>query len=232
MRRSLFRVATAAALSVVASTALAQYKWQGQDGGIGYSDLPPPPGVRLITDRNGQPTREAADPILPYTVKSVADKYPVTLYTVPDCQPCNAARQMLNGRGVPFTERTLTNASDVDAYKALGFPESSLPGLSVGSDRSIGYEVNAWNRLLDAAGYPKQSMLPANFKQAEAQPLTPPPTQRVNVSVSDAPATAAPSTEVRPVQSSTAIERYRQLMLEAENARQREQEAQQPKIRF
>ena len=139
--------------------------------------------------------------------------------------------QLLNERGIPFAERTLANADDLEAYKALGFADSSLPGLGVGSERSTGFEANAWNRLLDAAGYPKRSMLPANYRQAEAQPLTPPPTQRVQVTVSEPPAAAA-ATGIRPAESNTAIERYRQSMLEAENARQRDQAAQRPQIRF
>ena len=231
MRRSLFRAATAAALSVMATTALAQYKWEGESGGIVYSDLPPPPGVRLITEKNGQPAREKVDTALPYAVKVVADKYPVTLYTVPDCQPCGAGRQLLNERGIPFAEKTLGSVNDIEAYKALGFSESSLPGLGVGNDRSTGFEAGAWNRLLDAAGYPKRSMLPSQYRQAEAQPLTPPPTQRVNVSIAEPATAAANAGEIRPAESTTAIERYRQMMREAEESRQRGT-AQQPEIRF
>lgn len=230
MRRSLFRAATVAAMTIMATSALAQYKWQGEDGGIVYSDLPPPPGVRLITEKNGQPVRDSSGPILPYAIKSVSDKYPVTLYTTADCQPCNLARQMLNERGIPFAERTIASAADVDAYKALGFPDANLPGLGVGSERATGFETHAWNRLLDTAGYPKQSMLPAAYRQAEAQPLTPPVPQRVAISTSESPA-PAPG-ELRPAESSTAIERYRQLIREAENTRQRGQDAAQPQIRF
>lgn len=231
MRRSLLRAAAAATLSILAGTAMAEYKWQGADGGIVYSDLPPPPGVRLITDRNGQQSREAAGPTLPYALKSVADRHPVTLYSVPECQPCGSARQLLNARGVPFAERSIVTTADVDAYKALGFPESSLPGLRVGNDRATGFEAAAWNRILDAAGYPKRSVLPPSFRQAEVQPLTPPVAQRVNVTVSDAPAAGA-NGEIRSAQSDTAIERYRQLMQEAENNRRRDEDASRPQIRF
>lgn len=230
MRRSLLQVATAATLSVLAGAAMAQYKWQGADGGIVYSDLPPPPGVRLITDRNGQPPREAAGPTLPYALKSVADKYPVILYSVPDCQPCTSARQLLNERGVPFSERSLVSAADVDAFRALGFPEASLPGFSVGNDRTTGFESATWVRMLDAAGYPKSSILPSSFRQAEAQPLTPPAVQRVNVSVSESP--AAEGGEIRSAQTDNAIERYRKLMQEAESSRQRDEDAKRPQIRF
>ena len=230
MRRSLLRAATAATLGMLAGSAMAQYKWQGADGGIVYSDLPPPPGVRLLTDRNGQPPREAAAPTLPYALKSVADKYPVTVYSVPDCPPCSTARQLLNDRGVPFAERSIASANDVDAFRALGFSEANFPGISVGSDRATGFEPATWNRLLDAAGYPKSSMLPSSFRQADAQPLTPPPTQRVKVSVSDSP--AAEGGEIRSTPTDNAIERYRKLMQEAENSRQRDEDAKRPQIRF
>ena len=230
MRRSLLRAATAATLSILAGTAMAQYKWQGSDGGIVYSDLPPPPGVRLITDKNGQPPREAPAATLPYALKSVSDKYPVVLYSIPDCPPCTSARQLLGERGVPFSERSVISTADVDAFKALGFDQTSMPGLSVGNDRTTGFESGAWNRMLDAAGYPKTSQLPLAYRQAEAQPLTPPLANKVNITVSEAP--AAEGTDLRTAQPDSAIERYRRLVQDAERARQREDEAKGPSIRF
>lgn len=227
MRRTLFRTAAAAALSVVATVAMAQYKWQSPDGGIVYSDLPPPPGVKLMADGRGHPVTESGEPALPFALKHASDRYPVTLYSVADCEPCDAGRRLLSERGIPFNERSLSSTSDIDAYKALGFPESSLPGVTVGSDRSTGFEATTWHRLLDAAGYPKSSMLPASYKRAAAQPLTPPPAQKVRVAVSDTPEGEAG--EIRSAESSAAIDRYRQLMREAEAARD---PSPRPDIRF
>ncbi|MET0509943.1 MAG: glutaredoxin family protein [Burkholderiaceae bacterium] len=227
MRRALIGAMAMAALAVSATASHAQYKWQATDGGIVYSDLPPPPDVRLIANRQGRPATSTAEANLPFALKAAMSAHPVTLYTAPDCPPCKSGRDLLAGRGVPFSEKTVATSADLEAYKSLGFADASFPGVVVGHDRSTGFEPGTWNRLLDAAGYPKSSMLSSQYKRAEARPLTEPPAQKLTVVVREeqvqpvaADARAAPN---------PAIERYRQAMQEAD-AKQRR--AQQPDIRF
>jgi glutaredoxin len=226
MRRALIGAMAMAAL-VLPTVSHAQYKWQATDGGIVYSDLPPPADVRLIANRQGRPATSTPETHLPFPLKAAMSAHPVTLYTAPDCPPCQSARDLLAGRGVPFSEKTVSTTADLDAYKSLGFADASFPGVTVGRDRSTGFESGAWNRLLDAAGYPKSSMLSSQYPRAEARPLTEPPAQKLTVGVREeqAPATAADAGAA----PNAAIERYRQAMQEAD-ARQRR--AQQPAIRF
>jgi glutaredoxin len=72
---------------------------------------------------------------LPFELRQVASKYPVTLYTAPQCAPCDAGRSMLTARGVPFTERTVSTQKMIAQFnKQMG--DSSLPVLNVGGSGS------------------------------------------------------------------------------------------------
>jgi hypothetical protein len=147
-----------------ASPAAAQYKWVGPGGEVTYSDQPPPSGVTGTALGSGQPIARRDDAGLPAALRGAASKYPVVLYTTADCTPCQVARGHLSKRGIPFTERTVLTRVDADAYRRLGFAETSFPAVSVGRERSIGFQAGEWDRLLDAAGYPQTSMLPPSYR--------------------------------------------------------------------
>ncbi len=100
----------------------------------------------------------------------MAGQYPVTLYTGNDCGPCGSARSMLTTRGIPFTEKTVTTSEDAQALKRLS-GETALPFVTIGSQQLKGFSDAEWTQFLDAAGYPKTSVLPSNYRQAAATPL-------------------------------------------------------------
>ncbi|HVL59535.1 MAG TPA: glutaredoxin family protein, partial [Burkholderiaceae bacterium] len=102
---------------------------------------------------------------------------PVVLYTTRDCQPCSQARSHLFKRGIPFAEKVVATRDDADAYRALGFGDLSFPAVSIGRQRSSGFEAGAWDRLLDTAGYPKSSLLTASYRYPAAEPLAAQPQQ-------------------------------------------------------
>jgi hypothetical protein len=62
---------------------------------------------------------------------------------------------------------------DVVALQNLGGSDS-LPFGTIGKQQLSGFSESEWNQYLDAAGYPKTSQLPANYKRAAATPLTQP----------------------------------------------------------
>jgi glutaredoxin len=157
-------------LALAAGPAAAQYKWTGPDGKVVYGDRPPAAvsNAKPVTTNVGMPP---AAPALPWSLQQVADRYPVTLYASPDCGPCDIGRKHLQTRGIPYIEKMLTKHADFEAFKALGFTETLLPAMTVGRQRSIGFNAGAWNALLDAAGYPASSALPRGWKPAEAQPM-------------------------------------------------------------
>lgn len=162
-----------ALLSALAGPVAAQFKWVGPDGKVTYSDLPPPAGVQSASalPSSGPRTDDGA---LPAALRAAASRHPVTLYGTPDCMPCQQARAHLTKRGIPFAEKTVSSTADAAAFKRSGFADNSFPALGVGRARSVGFESNEWDRLLDAAGYPKTSVLPASYRHAPAQALSPP----------------------------------------------------------
>ncbi|GAB1386583.1 hypothetical protein MASR1M59_17310 [Melaminivora sp.] len=157
------------------------YRIVGPDGKVTFSDRPP--------DSSAQPSRSgaAAAPAveLPYALRQVVARYPVTLYSGNDCSPCQQARNLLTRRGVPFTERTVHSAEDIDALKRLA-GEAALPFASIGTQQLKGFSEQEWTQYLDAAGYPAQSQLPPQYRRPAATPL---------VASSPKPTPAAPGRE-------------------------------------
>ena len=143
------------------------YKSVDKNGRVTYSEVPPLPnsGDKLTGE-------SAANPALPYTLQQIVSRYPVALYTAENCAPCISARLMLTQRGVPFTERTVSSNEDIDAYKKLN-GDTSMPLATIASQQLKGYEESEWTKYLDAAGYPKSSVLPRNYRNPEATSLTP-----------------------------------------------------------
>ena len=145
------------------------YKSVGADGRISFSDrLPVQPGGTPATSIPLAPAA-AASP-LPFELRQVAGKFPVTLYTGGNCIPCGSGRALLASRGIPFAERTVGTREDVEALQRLT-GDNTLPMLTVGSQQIKGYSEGEWTQFLDAAGYPKTSALPPSFRQAPAAPL-------------------------------------------------------------
>ena len=107
---------------------------------------------------------------LPYDLRQIASRFPVAIYTSNDCAPCISLRTMLSSRGVPFTERTVTTNQDIAALQRLS-ANSSLPFGTIGGQQLSGYSDVEWTQYLDAAGYPKQSQLPSNYRQPAPSPL-------------------------------------------------------------
>lgn len=142
------------------------YKSVDKQGRVTYSEAPPAPstGDKLVGDSAG------SNPALPYALQQVVSRYPVTLYTSADCAPCINARIMLTQRGVPFTERTVASNEDIEAYKRLN-GDTSLPLATIAAQQLKGYEETEWTKYLDAAGYPKTSTLPRNYRNPEPTPL-------------------------------------------------------------
>lgn len=147
------------------------YRIVGPDGRITFSDRPPVTGQAAaaptlpLAGGGGSGTAS-----LPYELRNAAARYPVTLYTGPECAPCANARSFLAGRGVPFTERTVSTAEDIAALKKLaGRP--MLPFATIGGQHLEGFSDQAWAQYLDAAGYPQTSQLPPGYRNPPPAPL-------------------------------------------------------------
>ncbi|MDQ6685528.1 MAG: NrdH-redoxin, partial [Pseudomonadota bacterium] len=80
-RRSCPRVWAAFACAVVAISVQAQYKVVGPDGKITYTDRAPGPEAGRVMSLKGKAIDEPVDAVLPFELRQVVAKYPVTLYT-------------------------------------------------------------------------------------------------------------------------------------------------------
>ena len=150
------------------------YRIVGPDGKVTFSDRAPDTAAKPAQTTAGTPgSSSAAGAGLPFELGKVAARFPVTLYTGQNCAPCDTARRMLEARGVPFSERTINTSEDLQALTKLG-SDSSLPFATIGGQQLSGFSDSEWNSYLDAAGYPKTSQLPSNYRRPAATPLTPP----------------------------------------------------------
>ncbi|PKO87383.1 MAG: glutaredoxin family protein [Betaproteobacteria bacterium HGW-Betaproteobacteria-12] len=129
------------------------YRWVDSTGRTIISDTPPPGKVKAVTSVGEGSAATSED--LPFAVRKARENFPVTLYTAADCvTECKQARDMLNGRGIPFSEKMLQKAEDSAELKAL-VGDVFVPTLKVGKQSFRGFEAGAYNNLLDLAGYPK-----------------------------------------------------------------------------
>lgn len=149
------------------------YRIVTPDGRVTFSDRRPADADARTGPAPATPAGGAAagDPgALPFELRQAATAYPVTLYTGPECPPCESARAMLATRGIPFSEKTVTTNEDIEALRRLaGSP--TLPVATIGGQQLRGYSQQEWAQYLDAAGYPQTSQLPSGFRRAPATPL-------------------------------------------------------------
>lgn len=143
---------------MIAGVAHAQtYRWVDKDGKVHYGDRPPASAVGSVQERKLGAT--AADKTLPYGVQQAVTNFPVTLYVSADCnEGCKDGRDYLKSRGIPFSEKNVSTNEEIESLKKLtSSSEAMVPVLIVGSKQSKGWLQSDWQRLLDAAGYPKGS---------------------------------------------------------------------------
>jgi glutaredoxin len=189
---------TGLALLLVAAGAMAQpiYRNVDKNGKVTFSDRAPTASTEPAAGPQAGVTAPAIAG-LPYELRQVAQRYPVTLYSSEDCAPCGDARTLLTTRGIPFEERTVKSNEEVEALQRLS-SQTSLPLLTIGSQQLKGYSDTAWSQYLDAAGYPKSNSLPAGYRNAPARPLVaqqaaPAPRAAAAPAAQPAPPAPAPS---------------------------------------
>ena len=141
-------------LAVFSLCAHAQtYRWVDSNGRTGFSDTPPAGKARAKS-----PTAASAPGDgLPFATKRASE----------DCtDDCKRARDLLSGRGVPFTEKVVQKQAEFDELKEL-VGDAFVPSIKVGNQRSRGFEATSYHNLLDLAGYPKTA--PYRSKPADGQ---------------------------------------------------------------
>lgn len=159
-----------AAALLVSAPSWALYKVVGPDGKVTYTDKPPAANASAKVSPITPGAAPAAQDTVPFELRQPMQRFPVVLYTSADCVPCDSARQLLIQRGVPFNEKRLSSEADARAYDQLGGGRT-VPGLGIGAQQLRGLNTAEWTQYLDAAGYPKESRLPKDWKPPVATPL-------------------------------------------------------------
>jgi len=150
--RTLF-IATALVAIVCADASAQSYRWLDKDGGVHYTQTPPPADAKNAQkmDLRGSVVESSG---LPYATQMAAKNFPVTLHTSTDCgAPCDQARSLLVKRGVPFREISVADQKDIENLKKIS-GATQVPALVVGSQTQSGFLEEAYKSLLDSADYP------------------------------------------------------------------------------
>ena len=144
------------------------YRWKDGNGVTHFSDMPP--AAASVDKMNVRPAQDD-EPLLklPYEVALAARNHPVTLYTTSQCAACDQGRAMLQTRGIPYLEKTVTNASDQAALRETG-GALLLPLLLIGNSKYAGFEQASWDSGLTAANYPGQNMLGPDYRPPKPVP--------------------------------------------------------------
>jgi glutaredoxin len=164
--------AICAAALLVASPLQAQtiYRMVDPGGHVTFSDKAAAAAKSATAlNADGRPTISSAV-ALPFELRLVAIKYPVTLYTSSGCAPCGSGRALLGGRGIPFTEKTVSTNEDAEALQRVS-GGGSLPFLTIGGQQIKGFSESEWTQFLNAAGYPQASQLPIGYRNPDPSPL-------------------------------------------------------------
>jgi glutaredoxin len=188
------RCTLALLLAGMAWPALALYKVVGPDGRVTYTDRPPVDSSARVSTFSAAPVPvvPSSETSLPPELRDATTRYPVTLYVTGECPPCDSAREFLAQRGVPFTEKLVVSVDDMAAMeRTLGV--RAVPSLTVGTQVLRGLSPTEWTAYLDAAGYPRESRLPADWQQPAATTMVPRPVARSVVPAAAAPAAPTPA---------------------------------------
>jgi glutaredoxin len=162
------------ACACISGPSHALYKVVGPDGKITYTDRPSTTTESKVQNMGKAGAANVGiDESLPYELRQTASRFPVTLYSTDKCAPCDAGRQLLRQRGIPFLEKTISTVQDSAALQQIA-GGNNLPVLAIGSQVILGMMAAEWQSYLDSAGYPKESQLPPKFSTGTVSPLTPP----------------------------------------------------------
>jgi glutaredoxin len=156
------------AVLAAADASAQQYRWVDENGRVHYTDTPPPPSAKSAQKKNLKANAVGTQPN--YSLSEALKNAPVTLYSHPDCrESCQIARDVLNQRGVPFTEVSATDAGKIDQLRRVS-GVVTVPVLVVGAQVHTTPSAEAYNQALDLAGYPKPGVLAPRSQAAPARP--------------------------------------------------------------
>ena len=164
------------ALGSLTSSAQNLYRWVDKDGHVIYSDSEPPKNAKDVQRKKlGDNVVANPNELLPFAVKAALQRNPVTLFANNCGIACDQALTLLNKRGIPFSSRNPeADPNAAEALKSL-VGQLNVPTLGVGTNSVVGFNENAWNNALDAAGYPRFNAASLSLKPATQPSSSPTP---------------------------------------------------------
>ena len=130
------------------------YEWVDEKGVRQYSQQPPPPHIKNVTQKQLSPSVIETGG-LSYGLQRAIRNFPVTLYITECGDPCKSARAHLARRGIPFTEKNPQKPEETENFRKLTGGGMEVPLLLVGEVRVLkGYLASDWDAAFDQAGYP------------------------------------------------------------------------------
>ena len=171
-----------------AANAQTLYRWVDKDGKVQYSDMPPPANAKNTQQKRLGDNLIEQDK-MPYALRMAVQNNPVILYANDCGNGCDAARALLNKRGIPFVDRN--PQKDAEAAKALTALAGALevPTIAIGGSKVSGFTESKWNSALDSAGYSRSNTntRSAAPKPAPVVPVAPAVTPPVDPAPADTP---------------------------------------------
>jgi glutaredoxin len=100
-------------LLIASSTTFAGqvFRWVDEQGGVHYTDQPPPPSAKQSIQVKGKGNVVETDKE-PYETRLAREKNPVVLYITACGATCDKARAHLERRGIPFTQKDPAKSFD------------------------------------------------------------------------------------------------------------------------
>lgn len=151
------------------------YKWKDADGRTHYSDVPPPPDARSVSEKKMQ-ANVVETSGGSYAEREAMRNAPVTVWLGNECDAlCESALALLKDRGIAYSEQRITTEEQKQAFAArFKVKEARVPAIAAGADQLMGFSAEQWTRLLDRAGYPaKGSAKPPAAAKPPAPAATP-----------------------------------------------------------
>jgi len=110
-------------------------------------------------------------------LQKLRSEHPIVIYSVPNCDACDLTRNYLSKRGLPFSEKDVSeNAENQQELKERS-GALTVPAVAVGKQLVSGYNRSALKSQLDAVGYPdsesqqgQQGQQAADATPANAEP--------------------------------------------------------------
>ncbi len=107
-------------------------------------------------------------------LQQLRSEHPIVIYSVPNCDACDLTRNYLSKRGLPFSEKDVSENADNQQELKERSGALTVPAVAIGKQLVSGYNRSALKSQLDAVGYPdsesQQGQQAAGAAPANAEP--------------------------------------------------------------